>query len=169
MRLDGSIKQVGKTNVFLSFSAFLYPAFLYLLVVKILNLYLSSCKDLGFHILSDKSFKFSYHEDLCSFFGSANSILNCLSSPKENVQLQLLYSNCVPRLTYGADVKDPNAGEKQQLNVAVNNAIRRIFHFQRWESIRHLREFYKFESIEVMFAKAKRRFEVSIANHGNRV
>ena len=129
----------------------------------------SSCKYLGFHIVSGTHFRFSVHEDLCSFFGSVNSVLSCLSRPRENVQLQLLYTNCVPRLTYGAAIKELTASEKQQLNVAVNNAVRKIFGFRRWESIRYLREFYKFDSIETMFAKAKRRFEMSVANHENRV
>ena len=92
-----------------------------------------------------------------------------MKQPRENVQLQLLCSNCVPRLTYGAAVKDPTAREKHRLNVALNNAIRRIFGFRRWESIRHLREFYHFDSIEIMFAKAKKRFDFSLANHDNRV
>ena len=109
------------------------------------------------------------HQDLCSFFGSVNSVLTCLSQPKANVQIQLLYTNCVPRLTYGAAAKVLTANEKQQLNVAINNAVRKIFGFRRWESIRFLREFYHFDSIEVMFAKAKRRFEMSVANHENRV
>ena len=131
--------------------------------------FVSSCKYLGFHIISGKHFKFSVHEDLCSFFGSVNSVLTCLSQPRENVQLQLLYTNCVPRLTYGAAVKEPTASEKHQLNVALNNAVRKIFGFRRWESIRYLREFYNYDSIEIMFAKAKRRFETSLANHENRV
>ena len=70
---------------------------------------------------------------------------------------------------YGAAVKDPSASEKQQLNVAINNAVRRIFGFRRWESIRQLREFYHFESIEVMFAKAKTRFDRGLTNHRNSV
>ena len=82
--------------------------------------------------------------------------------------LQLLYTNCVPRLTYGAAVKDLSASEKQQLNVAVNNAVRRIFGFRR-ESIRYLREFYKYESIEVMFEKAKRKFNTSLMTHSNQI
>ena len=131
--------------------------------------FVSSCKYLGFYIRSGTHFKFSVHEDLCRFFGSANSILNCVSKPREQVQLQLLYSNCVPLLTYGASVKDLTAAEKHKLNVAVNNAVRRIFGFRRWQSIRDLREFYHFDSIEIMFAKAKRRLETSIANHDNRV
>ena len=39
--------------------------------------------------------------------------------------MQHLYSNCVPKLNYGAAVKDMNASEKNQFNVAVNNAVRR--------------------------------------------
>ena len=85
--------------------------------------FVDSCKYLGFYIASGPHFKFSINEDLCGFFGSANSILSCMKQPRENVQLQLLYSNCVPRLTYGAAVKDPNAREKHRLNVALNNAI----------------------------------------------
>ena len=87
--------------------------------------------------------------------------------PKENVLLQLLFSNCIPRLTYGAAVKDLNSSEKQQVNVAVNNAIRRIFGFRQWQSIRQLREFYGFKPIEVIFATAKRRFTDGMTNHSN--
>ena len=50
-------------------------------------------------------------------------------------------------LTYGAAIKEVTASEKQQLNLAVNNAVCKIFGFRRWESIRDLREFYEFDSI----------------------
>ena len=129
--------------------------------------FVTSCKYLGFYIVAGRVFKCSVQEDLCGFFGAVNSILSSTRRPKENVQLQLLYSNCVPRLTYGAAVKDLSASEKQQLNVAVNNAVRRIFSFRRWESIRFLREFYRFDSIEAKFAKAKMRFEKNLAIHSN--
>ena len=73
------------------------------------------------NILSGKTFRFSVHENLCGFFGSVNSILTSMSRPNEHVQLQLLFSNCVPKLTYGAAVKDFSATEKQRFNVALNN------------------------------------------------
>ena len=63
---------------------------------------------------------------------------------------------CVPKLTDGAAVKDLTASEKHQYNVAVNNAVRRIFKFRYWQSIRQLREFYGYDSIEM-----------TIANHEN--
>ena len=117
--------------------------------------FVSKCKYLGFHLMAGHHFKISIHEDLCRFFGSANSILSSTSCPRNNVQIQLLYSNCVPRLTYGAAIKDLTSAEMQQCNVAINNAVRRIFGFRRWESIRQIRQFYQYD-IEIIFAKAKK-------------
>ena len=131
--------------------------------------YVESCKYLGFYIKSGRHFNFSFNEDLRGFFGSVNSVLSSTSRPKENVLMQLLYSNCVPKLTYGAAVKDYNAFEKNQLNVAVNNAIRRIFGFRLWQSIRQIREFYGYDAIEVMIAKARKKFVESLRFHDNYV
>ena len=120
-------------------------------------------------MISGTRFKFSSTECLRGFFGAANSILTQLPRTRENVLMQLLYSNCVFRLTYGAAVKDLTASEKHQYNVAVNNAVRRIFGFRYWQSIRQLREFYGYESIEAIFAKAREQFLFSIANHSNKL
>ena len=119
------------------------------------------------YLVSSKHFKLSVNEDLRGFFGSVNSILTCAHKPKENVLMQLLYSNCVPKLTYGAAIKELNSAESNQYNVALNNAVRRIFGFRHWQSIRQLRDFYGFQSIEVMFARAKKRFHDSLVNHHN--
>ena len=131
--------------------------------------YVEACRYLGFYLTSGVHFRFSINEDLRGFFGSVNSILSSVQRPKENVLMQLLYSNCVPKLTYGAAVKDLNANETNQINVALNNAIRRIFGFRQWQSIRQIRQFYQYDAIEIMFAKAKRRFNDSLSNHHNTV
>ena len=81
--------------------------------------------------------------------------------------MQLLYSNCVPKLTYGAEVKNFNSSERNQLNVALNGAIRRIFGFRYWQSIRQIRDCCSFKSMECLLEKAQRRFRVSIENHEN--
>ena len=73
--------------------------------------YVKSCKYLGFYLVSHDRFKFSVIEDLRGFFGSANSVLNSMMKPKENVPMQLLYSNCVPKLTFGAAVKELTSSE----------------------------------------------------------
>ena len=129
--------------------------------------YVEKCKYLGFYLISHDHFKFSLTEDLRGFFGSVNSILTSTHKPKENVLMQLLYSNCVPKLTYGAEVKDFNSSEKSQFSVALNNAIRRIFGFRYWQSIRQVRDCYNYKSMDVLLDKAKRRFFISIENHTN--
>ena len=131
--------------------------------------YIGNCRYLGFYIVAGYHLKFSTNEDLRGFFGSVNSILSSVQKPKENTLMQLLYSNCVPKLIYGAAVKNLTASEMGQYNVALNTAIRRIFGFRYWQSIRQLREFYGFKSIEVLFVNAKKRFYDSLSNHGNRI
>ena len=64
--------------------------------------YVQSCKYLGFHLVSHDYFKFSVIEDLRGFFESVNSVLSSIQKPKENILMQLLFSNCVPKLTFGA-------------------------------------------------------------------
>ena len=79
--------------------------------------------------------------------------------------MQLLYSNCVPKLTFGAPVKEPSASEMNQMNVALNTAIRRIFGFRQWQSIRQIREVYGFDSIGLLYTKAKKRFFNAMITH----
>ena len=129
--------------------------------------YVEKCKYLGNYLVSHDHFKISVQEDLRGFFASVNSILTSVQKPKENILMQLLYSNCVPKLTYGAAIKDLTAAEANQFNVAVNNAIRRIFGFRCWQSIRQLREFYYYKPIAEMFANARKRFLNSLISHKN--
>ena len=129
--------------------------------------YVNSCKYLGFHLVSHDKFKFSVIEDLRGFFGSVNSVLTSIHRPRENVLMQLLYSNCVPKLTFGAPVKELTAAEMNQFNVAVNTAVRRIFGFRQWQSIRHLRDIYCYDSIEVMFDRLRKRFFNGMISHDN--
>ena len=155
-----------KVMVFGKFSR-LVPSLAKISINGVLIDYVEKCKYLGYYLVSHDVFKISVQEDLRGFFASVNSILTCLQKPKENVLMQLLYSNCVPKLTYGAAVKDLSASEKNQFSVAINNAIRRIFGFRLWQSIRQIREFFHFKSIEDMFSNAKRRFLNSILYHKN--
>ena len=115
----------------------------------------------------EEGFKFLRNLVRCA--RSINSVRSCTIKPKANVLMQLLYSNCVPKLIYGAAVKDLKASEKNQFNVAVNNAVRRIFGFRLWQSIRQIREFYGFDAVEVMFAKAKRKFHATLRSHDNEI
>ena len=87
----------------------------------------------------------------------------------EMVLLKLLYSNCVSILTYACAVKNYSTKEKSDCHTAVNHAIRKIFSFQRYESIRFLREFYNYKSLTDIFAAAERKFFNSLTCSNNDV
>ena len=55
---------------------------------------------LGTTIVSGTNLSFSASRDLRSFFRSANSVLSVQRKPNELVQMKLLYSMCVPILSY---------------------------------------------------------------------
>ena len=119
-------------------------------------------------ITSEKSFSFSNDDDIRSFYRASNSVLNQLNSPDESISMQLLYSHCVPCISYGCAVKEYPSRQMMNCNVALNDAIRKIFTFNRWESVRALREGFGYLSLTEIFAKAKNRFLSSLPSHRNR-
>ena len=98
-----------------------------------------------------------------------NSILNVLKKPDVLVQMHLLYTNCVPILTYACSVKEYPSREMMDCNTAVNDAIRKIFSYNRWESVRELRNGCGYKSLTEIFAIAKSKFHGSLDAHTNTV
>ena len=95
---------------------------------------------------------------LGAFYSSSNSILRSVRKPNELVLMNLLYSNCAPNLTYCAEVKQLSSGDMNRLNVALNDAIRSIFTFNRWESTRFLRQQLNFPNITEIFETRRQHF-----------
>ena len=75
---------------------------------------------------SIKRYKLAYTVD----YRASNSVLNVLTNANENVLLQLLYTNCVPIISYACSVIFFSATEMTNCNTAINNVIRKIFGFQ---------------------------------------
>ena len=90
---------------------------------------------------------------MSSFYRSINSILSILRKPSELILMNLLYSNCLPCLTYASDVVEFSCAEMRQCNVALNDAIRRIYSYNRWESTRMLRQQLGFQNVNKIFSK----------------
>ena len=120
--------------------------------------YVSEWKYLGCLISSGKEFSFSCKSDLRAFRRSANSILSSLRKPNEQVLMKLLYSFSVPILTYASEIKTFSYSDMHDCSVALNNAIRRIFSYNRWESIRTLRQQFGYHDLTTTFALRKRKF-----------
>ena len=120
--------------------------------------FVSQWKYLGITIVTGNTVCYSSQSELSNFYRSYNSILSLMKKPNDLVLMNLLYTNCVPNLTYGAEVKEFSSKELQDLNTALNNAIRRIFSYNRWESIRLLREQLGFPNMTETFQKRKKKF-----------
>ena len=110
-------------------------------------------KYLGVTIVSGKCISFSARPALSSFYRAVNSIFSVLQKPDEIVLMNLLYTNCVPILTYGAEVVDFSLSDMRSFNTAINDAIRKIFSYQRWESTRFLRQSSGFPSIYDIYSR----------------
>ena len=47
----------------------------------------------------------------------------------------LLHTSCVPVITYGSQAKEYCSRDKLNVNVAVNDCIRKILNFNRWNRV----------------------------------
>ena len=131
--------------------------------------FVSSWKYLGCTVVSGTKLSFSTTAELGAFYASSNSILRSLKKPNELVLMNLLFSNCVANLTYCSEVKELSSNDMNKCNVALNDAIRRIFTFHRWESTRLLRQQLGFPNIYEIFDSRKRRFQSGNAASTNMV
>ena len=95
---------------------------------------------LGTTIFSKKGFTFSSSNDLAKYYRATNAILRAVNRPSEEVLMTLLYSCCMPILSYACSVKEYPPRQMQEFTTATNDALRFIFGYHRWESIRSLRE-----------------------------
>ena len=101
--------------------------------------YVREYKYLGVIVVAGKQFSVSHVKPLIRFRSAANTVLNVQHRPSENILMKLLYSTCVPVMTYTCEANIFTAKQTNCLNVALNDSIRRIFGYNRWESIRYLR------------------------------
>ena len=131
--------------------------------------YASSVKYLGVTIVSERGLSFSAIKEIQTFYRAANAILTILNKPNEDVLMQLLYTNCVPIISYACNVKVFSAQDMRDCNTAINNAIRKIFTFQRWESVRVLRDGFQMKSIYEIFQIACDKLQLSLATHPNSI
>ena len=121
--------------------------------------------------------KLQYHRDSDHITKTAtisrtqrsNSILTAVQKPSEQVSMKLLYNFSVPILTYASEVKRFPCSEMHACQVALNDAIRRVFSYNRWESIRTLRSNFGYHDLYTLFEVRRRTFAAKIPVMGNAV
>ena len=129
--------------------------------------FVTEYKYLGIWVIAGTKFLTSARKPLTTFYCIANTILNILHKPSEQIMMHLLYSNCVPGLTYACEIRRHSSDEMQKMNTAVNDCIRRIFSYNRWESTRFLRNSFGYDSITNIFAKRSASFDRGLRFTGN--
>ena len=138
------------------------------LVLKGLPLgFVTEYKYLGVVLCGGKALSFSPVSTVRSFHRAANSILCSHVKPDNAILMKLLYSNCVPIITYACAVREFSSSDMYRCHVAVNNAIRRIFSFRVWQSVRELRISHGFKSVYELFSAAKSKFLANAASSTN--
>ena len=71
--------------------------------------------------------------------------------------MKLLYAVSVPLLTYACEAIPLSSKQLNEMTVVLNDAIRRVFSFHRWESIRVLRQMLGYLSVtEIVRLRTKR-------------
>ena len=124
---------------------------------------------LGFYLTAGDTLGYSATSSLISFYRTSNCLINAVYKPSEEVLMRLLYSYCVPRLTYGAQVTSFNYRDTHAMTVALNDAVRKIFGWHRWESVSDLRKVMGYDSLEVISAKLKCTFLSKLSHIDNAV
>ena len=118
----------------------------------------SECKYLGVNVVSGSKISFSLLRPLIRFRCSANTILTAPTASSDIIQMKLLYSICIPNLTYACEAINCTSRQFHPLNVAVNDCIRRVFGYNRWESVRFLRSGFGYPSLTEIFHNRTRKF-----------
>ena len=131
--------------------------------------YVDSVIYLGTTIVNNRGISFSCSNDLSKFYRASNSILRAVNKPSEEVLMQLLYTCCIPILSYASAVKLYPSRQMQDCSTAVNDALRLIFGFNRWESVRTLRESFGYKSLVDLFGASRSKFDASLVSHRNPV
>ena len=120
--------------------------------------FVSEWKYLGITVIAGNKLTFSAKPALSAYYRSVNSIMSVLRKPDETVLMNLLFSNCVPILTHGCETVEFSAGDMRTFNIAINDAIRKIYSYQRWESVRVLRQSAGFPGIYDIFSRRSEAF-----------
>ena len=126
-------------------------------------------KYLGVELCAGKTLTFSPLSMIRSFHRAANAIFYSRVKPSETVLMKLLYTNCVPIITYASAAREFCSSDMYRCHVAINNAIRKIFSFRVWQSIRHLRISHGFKSIYEIYSSAKAKFLANAPSSSNAI
>ena len=97
--------------------------------------WVSVCNYLGVSVCRGKFGRTDCEERRRKFDGAVNAIMshNMLS---EELYMHILGTQCVLSLMYGVSVWSCARESVRRISVSFNDAVRKIFHYNKWESVR---------------------------------
>lgn len=95
-------------------------------------------KYLGVWICFGKSFSIDLSETRRKFFMSVNCIISKCKYTSDLVKLELIESHCLPILLYATESLNLNKADLRVINVWWNSVYRRIFGYNKWESVKEV-------------------------------
>jgi len=98
--------------------------------------WMQSIKYLGVHIVSGKCFAIDIKPIKRCFFTAYNTVSSQSWRMDNILQLSLLESYCLPILTYAAAAVSFKVRQLAEPNACWNSVYRKIFGFNRWESVK---------------------------------
>jgi len=96
------------------------------------------------------------------FYVACNSVLGRCKYADECVKLSLVKSMCLPMLTYCLGALDMSGHIVKDLGVCWNDCFRRIFNYNRWESVRDLQYCCGLEPMEDMYSSYREKYLHSV-------
>lgn len=98
------------------------------------------------------------------FYAALNSLLARCCNAVETVKLKLIESFCLPLLTYCTGALELTTSAINELGVCWNDAYRKIFHYNRWESVKQVQYFFGSLDFKHMYDLARHKF-LSVVSH----
>jgi hypothetical protein len=96
------------------------------------------------------------------FYSALNSVLARCAGAAEPVKIQLLRSFCLPLLMYCIGAFELSNTAVTELSVCWNDAFRKIFHYNRWESVKQVQYYFGCLDLKHMYHLARFKFMSTI-------
>ena len=100
--------------------------------------WVKNLKYLGISFVASSSLQFDCNPVNQKFYGSFNSLMRGCNTDAENVKVFLTKTSCLPLLTYSIGALKLSSAAINSVGVCWNDAFRKIFGCNRWESVSHV-------------------------------
>jgi hypothetical protein len=117
--------------------------------------WVSECKYLGVHVVAGKTFTTTAEESRRKFCAAFNDVILNGGFMSEECIMKVLVKQCLLILMYGARVWCVNREMKRKIGVTFNRAVRRIFGYHDYESVKHILFGFSILPIDLVIVKAQ--------------